>query len=248
MAIISEVDPPDFGLSPGAIPVRAIKPRTGRRTMPGWFPTAKGTLSELRTETLLELDGLGHYEVNPDCRLMATQPHHLRYSAPMKGGRGTVDRQYTPDLAIRMRDGTVVVIDFKPAEFAKLPEWRALEAVLARAYLDDHGVAFRTVTDQAIYVEPRHTNVGIMLVHRRAVPDHEADASVRAALATLGLPTLITEVRLRAGLRDQHEHEDRALGALVAMVLAGEVRFDLGTPLLDPRARVLPAGAGRQGP
>ena len=201
MALITEVDPPDFGLSPGAVPVRIIKPRTGRRTMPGWFATTKGTLPALRTETLLELDALGHYEVNFACELMAAQPHVLKYRAPTPGGRGVIDREYTPDLAIRAKDGKIAVIDFKIRKYADLPEWRAKEVILKRAYQDDHGAVFQTVTEQSIYIEPRHTNVAIMLMHRRAVPDHDADAAVRAAVATLGLPTTIPAVRRLAGLR-----------------------------------------------
>lgn len=244
MSLISEVDPPDFGLSLGAAPVRVIKPRTGRRTMPGWFATTKGTLPSLRTETLLELDALGHFEVNHECELMAAQPHVLRYRERDPFGRGSIDREYRPDLAIRMRDGRIAVVDFKVAKYAERREWQEKAATLERSYRVDHGVGFRTVVDEAIYVEPRHTNVGIMLMHRRAVPDHEADVAVRAALATLGLPTTVPSVRRLAGLQPRHEHEDRALGALVAMVMAGEVRFDLGVPLLDPGALVLPGKMG----
>lgn len=246
MAFTSEVDPPDFGLTRGAEPVRVIRPRTGRRSMPGWFPTTKGTLEALRTETTLELDGLGHFEVNFECQLMAAQPHVLRYRGPTACGRGTVDREYTPDLAIRMLSGRVAVIDFKVARYARLPEWRAREALLRRVYEVDHGATFRTVTDEAIYVEPRHSNVAVMLMHRRAVPDPQADVAVRTAVATLGLPATIPAVRALAGLTPRHEHEDRAFGALVAMVMSGEARFDLGVPLLDPTAQVLAATTARR--
>ncbi len=146
-----------------------------------------------------------------------------------------------------MRDGRIAVVDSKVAKYAKLPAWQGKAAILERAYRVDHGVGFRTVVDESIYVEPRHTNVGIMLTHRRSVPDHEADVAVRAALATLGLPTTIPAVRRLSGLASRHEHEDRALDALVAMVMAGEARFDLGVPLLDPRAPVLPARARARG-
>ena len=119
----SYIERPDFGLTMGAEPVRKIRPRTARLTMPGWFPTRKGTLPSLRTETLLELDGLGHFEVNPDCVLMATQPRRLEYHEPQRDGT-TIRRSYTPDVALLTADGTVCVVDFKPVAYARRREWR----------------------------------------------------------------------------------------------------------------------------
>ncbi len=172
---------------------------------------------------------------------MAAQPHVLVYHQPQADGT-TIRRAYTPDLAVLMRDGEVVVIDFKIAGYAQLPKWQAKAALITEAYERDHSVTFSVVTNEAIYVQPRHQNVGILLAHRAIVRDGEALVAVRAAVALLGLPTTIDEVRRLVDLPSSSEHVDRAFTALVTMALDGEIRFDLGRPLLAPGAPLLAPG------
>lgn len=243
MTSFSQITPADFGLSRDASPVRVIRPRTGRKTMPGWFPTKKGTLPSLRAESNLEMDGFAHFEVNPRCVLMAAQPHRLTFPEPLPEG-GTRIATYVPDLAIRMDDGTVAVVDFKVARYARLPRWAAREAVLRRCYAD-HGATFRTVTDEAIGVEPRATNVRVMLARRPWQGDREAAAAVDAAIAALGLPTTIAAIRGAAGLREAQPDADRAFSAVVDLAIRGVVALDLGRPFGDATVVSAPAGRAR---
>ncbi len=199
MLLSSTIAPRDFGLAKGATPVRKIKPRTGRKTMPGRFPSWKGTLPTLRTESRLELDGLGHFEINPRCVLLAAQPHRLEYEE-RTSFRGTTWRSYTPDLAIQMDDGGIVVVDFKVARYARLPKWREREALLRDCYARDHHVTFSVVTDEALSVEPRRTNVKIMLSRRPWHPDPEAEVAVRGAIAAIGLPSTVGAICAHAVL------------------------------------------------
>jgi hypothetical protein len=225
----SSIHPTHFGLIVGAEPVRQIKPRSHRRTMTGWFPTRKGTLPSLRTDSLLELGGLAQFEVNPDCVLMATQPHHLVYHEPRADG-GTTRRVYTPDAAIQMRDGRVIVVDFKIAEYTRLPYWQALEPILAEAYQRDHGIAFRTITDEMIGIEPRKTNVSIMLMHRCVTEDTEAMVAVQSVLARTPLPTTIGAIKSHVAL-PSCAHVDRTFSVIMELAIRGEIRLDLGVPL-----------------
>ena len=231
----------EFGLFAGAQPVRAIRPRTGRQTMPGWFPTDKGTLPSLRTETILELDGLGHFEVDSNIILMAAQPHELVYHEPV-GRRSSIRRSYHPDVALLMRDGEVVIVDFKVAKYARRASWVAKEAVIRAAYLRDHFARFTTVTDEALGIEPRRTNVKILLMHRRMWRDDEADAAISARIATVGLPSTVGHLLAGVRLPSDQPHADRGFAALVALALAGALRFDLSV-LLGPATLVLPPSA-----
>ncbi|RYB02118.1 hypothetical protein [Lichenibacterium ramalinae] len=225
MALYSEVFPPDFGLSKGALPVRVIPRRSGRPTMPGRFPTKKGTLDSLRGETNLEMDGFGHFEVNPRCRLMAAQPHRLHFEEHVPG-RGTKIRTYVPDLAIRMDDGRVAVVDFKLAKYAMLPKWKARADVLTRCYAD-RGAVFSTVTSDVLRIEPRASNVRVMLQRRPWHMDAEAEAAVDAAIAILGLPATVAAIAAKAALSQPHPHTDRAFSRIVEMAILGLVTLEL---------------------
>lgn len=244
MSIISSVHPIHFGLEVGAMPVRKIKPRTGRLSMPGHFPTRKGTLPSLRTESLLELEGLGQFEVNHECLLLAAQPHHLVFEQLQPDG-GTVRRVYTPDLAILLNDKSIVVIDFKPAAFARSHAWREKEAFLAFTYERDHGVIFRTITNEMTGIEPRRTNVSIMLMHRPVVRDDDAMVTLASVIASVSLPSTIGEITRLAGLKSEQPEIDRAFSGLMEMAITGEIALDLGLPL---SANTVVCGGSRLAP
>ena len=228
----SWTDPADFGLTPGSKPVRRIKPRTGRKTMPGWFPTRKGVDGSIRTETTLEMRGLAHFEVNPDVVLMAGQPHHLVFWEP-KGHRKPQKHVYTPDVALLMRDGRVAVIDFKATRFRQIPKWKALEDLIERAYLVHHGIVYTVRTELEIGVEPRASNVAQMLTSRPTVPDDGAAMAVRSAIAAVGLPATVGVICRLADVPSDDPKVDRAFAAIVAMALAGDVEMEMGRPFGD---------------
>lgn len=229
MRSTSTIEPRDLGLRPGAKRARKLLARSGRASMPGWFPTAKGTQGALRTESLLEWECLTHFEAHPDVAMMATQPHKLRYLRRRPDG-GSFYARYTPDVAMRSRDGRLAVVEVKPSKKADTPEWRAKAAALRAAYAEV-GVAFSTWTERSIKVQPRHANVAMMLQHRRTVPDDEADVLASAALLHLGLPASLGDVCAMCPLPAPHAYVDRAYTAVINMALRGEVRLDLSRPL-----------------
>jgi hypothetical protein len=227
---VSFVEPRHFGLTAGAEPVRKIAPRTGRLSMPGTFPTLKGTLPALRVETQLELDGLQLYEIDPDVVLMATQPHHLLYFDVLPDG-SSVRRTYTPDLAVQTSDGSIVVVDFKVAKYAHRPEWRRKEALFKHHYRVDHGATFMTVTDAMVRVEPRFGNAKLMLLHWSRRSDVEAQTAMAAVIETVGLPARLGDLTRRCQITNPRPDVDRAFTAMIAMAFRGEVELDLGVPI-----------------
>lgn len=233
---LSMISPRNFGLAPGMKPVREIRPRKRRHTIPGWFSTDKAVSGKrIRTETLLELDGLAIYETDPRYTLMAGQPHRLVFFERMSDGTH-VKRTYTPDLAVLARDGRIAVVDFKHTYFRSSLRWQHYEPLIRQAYEEDHGVSYTLVDEKDVYLEPRQTNFCTMLHHRTPVEDTEALLAARSAIARLGLPTSIGAVRLSSNLGCS-QAEDRAFSVLIRMALAGEICLDM-TETFDDRTTI----------
>lgn len=233
------VNPPDFGLAKDALPLLAIKPRKIRRGLPGNFPTRKGTRASLRTKDLLEMDALGHFEVNPDVAVMAMHAHCIEWDDPQRDGSSKW-RTYVPTLTLRKRNGTICVLDIRSAEAANTEAWRRTEAFLRI----DYGLvkaSFATLTEQSIHIQPRHANVGQMLQMRMVERDEAALHRVRVVVHSMDLPTTVAAVVARAGLPNPHGCAEPGFVCLVEMAIAGEVELDLSRPL-GPETRVsLPA-------
>jgi hypothetical protein len=177
---------------------------------------------------------------------MATQPHQLVYSEPQSDG-ATIRRIYTPDLALLMADQSIVVVDFKVAKYAKTASWIEKAKLIKEAYGRDHGVIFNVITDEMIRVEPRRTNIGIMLMHRAVVRDHEAEWRIWEAIAKLGLPATIGAITETCGLVHPSPNVDRAFSAIVNLAIRGEIALDLGKPLGSQSIVVLPDAPNREG-
>lgn len=222
----SMISPGNFGLARGMQPVREIKPRTGRTSMPGWFPTRKAvTGNRIRTETRLELDGLALVHANPQHVLLAGQPHRLTFFERMPDG-SHIKHEYTPDLAVLMRNRAIAIVDFKHSRFRAMPEWQKLEPLIREAYRKDHGVNYVVLSEDVINVEPRNRNIRIMLRHENAEDDPGAHVAVRRAIRELGFPTTIDAVRHEADLPSP-ESSDRAFSVLMQMALRGEIALDM---------------------
>lgn len=228
----SQVNREALGLKPGLKPVRRIKAKTKRISRPGRFATSKTFVREpIRTESVLEMDGLAHIETNPRYKWIAPQPHRLTFHVNGPDGSTRVDT-YVPDLAVLTVDGKVVILDFKWSWLRALPEWKAVEPIIREAYRVDHGATFTVLTEEHILVEPRRTNIAIMLLHRPPAEDPAAIAAVRGAIGRLSLPSTIGAIRDASGLVTDGER-DPAFSALVELAISGEVGLDMSQAFDD---------------
>ncbi|WP_155935167.1 hypothetical protein [Methylobacterium sp. 10] len=228
----SYVEPASLGLAPGCKPVRKIARKSKRISRPGFFSSRKTwSRDAIRAESLFEQDGLAHIETNPRYVRIAPQPHRLTYHLDT-GNDGVLVRTYVPDLAVLTIDRTVVIVDFKWSFLRRDPAWAKLEPVIREAYRRDHGATFRVLTEEHIHVEPRRTNVTIMMMHRPMVTDGPAITAVRVAIDMLGLPSTIGRLRSASGLIPQPP-EDRAFSALMELAMAGEVEIDMSERFYD---------------
>ena len=222
----SHVNRVALGLTAGARPVRRIKAKTKRISRPGRFATSKTFVREpIRTESVLEMDGLAHVETNPRYLKIAPQPHRLTFHVCEPDGSTRVDT-YVPDLAVLTVEGNVVIVDFKWSWLRSLPEWAEIEPVIREAYRIDHGAHFVVLTEEHIHVEPRRTNVAIMLLHRAPAENAGAVTAVRGAIGRVGLPSTIGEIRAASGLPTDGVR-DCAFSALMELAMDGEVSLDM---------------------
>lgn len=235
----SRVHPESLGLAPGCKPVRKIAKKSKRISRPGVFASAKTFDGRaIRTESILEMEGLAHIEVNARYVRVAPQPHRLIFH--VEDGRSTQVHTYVPDLAILTRDGQVIVVDFKWSFLRERPDWAALEPVIREAYRLDHGVTYRVLTEEHLLVEPRRTNVAILMMHRPMVANEGAITAVRSAIASLDMPSTIGALRSASGLASDGP-ADPAFSALMELAVAGEVRIDMSRLFDD--ASVIGQGA-----
>ncbi|GJD34018.1 hypothetical protein FMGBMHLM_0914 [Methylobacterium aerolatum] len=232
----SRVNRVALGLTAGAKPVRRIKAKTKRISRPGQFATSNTFVREpIRTESVLEMDGLAHVETNPRYIRVAPQPHRLTFHVDGPDGSTRVDT-YVPDLAVLTVEGNVVVVDFKWSWLRSLPEWAEVEPVIREAYRVDHGAHFVVLTEEHIHVEPRRTNVAIMLLHRAPAENAPAVTAVRGAIGRVGLPSTIGAIRAASGLSTDGVR-DPAFSALMELAMDGEISLDM-SHLFDDRTIV----------
>lgn len=228
----SYVDSPSLGLAPGCRPVRRIAKKSGRISRPGLFASRKTYGDrEIRTESILEMEGLAHIEVNHRYERVAPQPHHLIFHHEKPDGSTRV-HSYVPDCAVLTNEGRVIIVDFKWTYLRALPEWAVLEPVIREAYRLDHGATYQVLTEEYVLAEPRRTNVAVMLMHRPIEGAVSEIVAVRGAIGRLGLPSTIGAIREAARLPATGAI-DPAFSALMELAMAGEVRIDLGRPFDD---------------
>lgn len=105
----------------GGRPVRLPRSRAGQRHYCGLFWSAT-TTSHVVYESRLELDRLWLADFDSGTVRIAAQPMWLC------GREGAMLRRHVPDFLLHRRDGGVLVVDVKPAQFLDVPE---IAAVLA---------------------------------------------------------------------------------------------------------------------
>jgi hypothetical protein len=88
-----------------AVPWRSIRSHRGQRHLPGWYWSAT-TGGHLVYESRLELARLLLADFDPDVVGIAAQPLLVR----------DADRRHVPDFLLRRVDGSVVIVNVKPAE------------------------------------------------------------------------------------------------------------------------------------
>lgn len=175
------------------------------------FPSYKAGRM-IHCESVLEYDFLLHCEFSPYVTGIAEQPQSIRYVIDRK------KRRYTPDFLLETTTGEYLV-EVKPA--AKLEDDDAREKFnVLKSWYRDHREHLVVVTDDQIRIEPRLSNLKLLLRERR-----------RSLCGVLGsqyvdrirhlLPCTLSELAPHLGSRS----------LVIGLLAAGHLHCDLGLPL-----------------
>lgn len=155
--VVTTLDAARVDLVVHGLPVRRFGSYAGMGHYPGWWWAA--TMGDLvGYESLLERDRLMLADFDPDVVAVASQPFGLA------GLDGDVVRRHVPDYLLLRRDGSVEVVDVKPARLADKPEVAEVLAWTGRE-LAERGWRYSVWSG----TEPhRLTNVRFLAQGRRA--------------------------------------------------------------------------------
>ena len=200
------------GTDEGSLHVRARNPIT--RSQPHHrrkFPSYKAGRM-LHCESVLEYDFLLHCEFSPCVTGIAEQPQTIRYVIDKR------KRRYTPDFLIETTTGDHLV-EVKPAAKLEDDDTRAKVAIL-KGWYGDSGEHLVVVTDDRIRIEPRLSNLKLLLRERR-----------RSLCGVLG-SQYADRIRhlLPCTLRELAPHVGGS-SILMGLLAAGHLYCDLGLPL-----------------
>ena len=229
------VQPPNFGLTRGAPPMRRLSRRGGAPSLHGHFSGTSKALAAVPFESLLERDFLTLLEADASIRSYAVQAHRLIYPAVDKHGR-VRDHVYTPDFVAEDREGRVIVMEVKARGISRMERWRRMEPFIRLAY-EELGVIYRVFTEETVRIQPRLSNCEIMLAHGRVKLDHGAEILVRRAISELPKVFRLEDLYERTSASTSLD-QDQIFNTAMHLALRGVIKLDLSKPLSKMTASI----------
>lgn len=187
------------------------------------WPSVKTGLT-MYAESSRERAQLRLLEWDPAVVSYVSQPLRLYYD---DDGRA---RRYTPDVLVET-DACTVIIEVKPEEKTLDPKFKRWEAVVRNAFAEQ-GLEFEVLTERTIRLEPRLSNVSLLLRFQKHAVDPELAFDVK------------TWVRKQPGmsfgaLANRLGGTPDALVNAYALLMHHAVRYDIHQPL-DHDLRLFP--------
>jgi hypothetical protein len=194
----------------GALPWRTVRSHRGQRHLPGWYWSST-TGGHVVYESRLELARLLLADADPDVVGIAAQPF-LVWDG---------NRRHVPDFLLARTDGSVLVVNVKPADRLESP--RVADALSwAGEVFVGRGWEHEVWSD----ADPTTlANVRFLAGYRRSALLSEISTRVAASLAGAGQTIADAEAALRAG----GVREPRPV--LLHLLWSGGLRADLTRPL-----------------
>lgn len=220
------------------------KPEWGTRyrTLPVTFPTDKSPAGEVIARLPLMADGLVHVDTDPDVTDIAAYPMEIEYLAPTRNNMA-VKRVHVPDLALRRRNGTVVIVDYIPANEQAERRWIARRTrVLRDRVAAYYGCEYAVHDELCVRARPLFSNLKAMWAHKPTALDPPAISLVCHALRRCRFPsglgllkkTLHGDPELREAFAVLDvEGVDLVYTAVMQMCFRGELDIDLSAPFSD---------------
>lgn len=207
------------------------------------FPSSKVISGIIRARSTLMADGLLHLDTDPNVIQLSPYPMEIAYWST-RDGKTPVKRDHIPDMAIMLRDDSVVFIDYIPLiEQTDTPFFWRRVAERKRHFEEELGCAYAVHDERSVRIEPRLSNLRLMWTHKARRAEPMSLAHAREAIRNSKLPTTIRAISDQAKYARQAvrwsaddapvllEETNLIFTAVMQLAMRGEVRLDLGLPL-----------------
>lgn len=207
------------------------------------FPTNKVHSGIIRARSTLMADGLLHLDTDPNVVQVSPYPMDIAYWSTYDG-KTPVKRDHIPDMAIMLRDETVLFIDYIPLrEQVDTPFFWRRVAERKRHFHGELGCGYAVHDERSIRIEPRLSNLRLMWTHKARRTEPMSLAHARETIRNFKLPTTIRMISDQAAFARQAvrwsddddpvllEETNLIFTAVMQLAMRGEVRLNLGTPL-----------------
>lgn len=227
----------DEVFSEGNEPKKEIKPGGRYITLPGWHPTSKSVRGIVRTREPLMADAMIHIDTNPFNVAVAEFPVVVGYRT-LSGKY----REHIPDLVVRRRDGSVVVIDVMPFHVQRYLGWTEHRTLQMEEVFAELGAQYRLLDERTLHMRPLIGNLRLMWRHKRIACQYAWIDEIADEILTLSLPnrigTVMRSVKKNALLGRWREEDDwkvvgevnPAFTAIMQLAMEGRIGIDLRNP------------------
>ncbi|MBZ7924394.1 hypothetical protein LAC81_27075 [Ensifer adhaerens] len=220
----------------GHSPVREI----GRRRRIS-FPTDKASTGLIKAHSPLMADGLLHLDTDPKVVRLAPYPVGISCLSRLDGS-ATGNSDYIPDIAILLRDHSVVFSDFVPLTEQVDSCFSARVAERVRYFRNRLDCAYSVLDERSVRIEPRLSNLRVMWSHAARGTEPTSLARAREVVRRARLPATIQAISETAEFVHQSirwssqekpvllKETNLIFTAVMQLAISGEVRLDLGKP------------------
>lgn len=202
-------------------PIRTFPAYRGRRSHQGryWFSRSQ---SHVKFESRFEMTALMVLDFQGDASAVSSNPFWLLWP------QGTIPARHAPDFFVRRRDGSVLIVDVKPAE--RITDKDRAHHDRTRVVCSELGWDYQEFTTINVVVE-RNLRLLSGYRHPRFAPPADSGSFIAALARAAGnhglrLPELIDVATRDAGLTDE-----RAVCAVYHMLWNGQIHANLDYPL-----------------
>jgi len=193
-----------------SVPWRSVRSHRGQRHLPGWYWSAT-TGGHLVYESRLELARLLLADFDPEVVGIAAQPFLVQ----------DAERRHVPDFLLRRVDGSVVIVNVKPAEQLEVERVAQSLAWAGRVFCD-RGWAHEVWSGADAQ----------LLANVRFLAGYRREAVIEPMVETSAIwpaGTVLTIAAAEAAIRDAGMVDPRVV--VLHLLWSGRLRADLRQPL-----------------
>lgn len=217
-------------------PLWAPKWGTLYRTLPVTFPTAKCAQLEVFARLPLMADGLIHLDTDPEVEAISAYPMSIEYLSPLTDFK-SVKKAHVPDVAVRMRGGQIIFIDYIPCNEQEANPWIERRTFALKRHCENAmGCLYVVHDERCVLANPLFQNLKVMWRHKQTAADVAGLSLVLQSLRYCQFPSTIKELRNACLVDDEvgdliasylNQGDDLVFAAIMQMCISGELDIDL---------------------